>query len=214
MSAAETTVTLYVDPACPWAWLTSRWLAEVATVRPVRVVTRLFDLAEKNREDDRADERALKSHNAGERALRVLALAGQEHGDDAVGRVYTEIGEAYHERAEPLGELPTLREALRRAGLDPDLADRALADESTLEAVLAQHREACEMGAFGVPTLCLDGAPCVFGPVVDRRVTGEEAGQLWDHTAWLLRHGYFFELKRTRTHKADIGRYRMAHAAA
>lgn len=214
MSAAHTTVTLYVDPACPWAWLTSRWLAEVATVRPVGVVTRLFDLAEKNREDDKGDERRLKSHSAGERALRVLAVAGQEHGDGALARVYTEIGEAHHERGEDLGDLATLGEAVRRAGLDPDLADRALADESTLDLVLRQHREACETGAFGVPTLCLDDQPCIFGPVVDRRVTGEEAGELWDHTEWLIRHGFFFELKRTRTRRADVGRYRMAHAAA
>jgi predicted DsbA family dithiol-disulfide isomerase len=208
-----TTVQLHVDPACPWAWLTSRWLAEVETVRPVRVVTRLFDLAEINREADAADERRARSHSAGEQALRVLVAVGRQGGDEAVARAYAEIGEAYHERAEPLGELATLRGALQRAGLDGELADAALADQSTLVELLAMHRAACDQGCFGVPALSVDGGPATFGPVVDRRVTGEEAGELWDHVSWLLRRGFFFELKRNRTSRADVGRYRVRTAA-
>ena len=203
-------VTLYVDPACPWAWLTSRWLAEVEQVRPVRVVTRLFDLAEVNREQDRADERMARSHSAGERALRVLVQVLRHGGDEAVAGAYAQIGEAYHERNQPLGELSTLRGALELAGLGPAHADHALGDESTMDELLAIHRAACERGAFGVPALCLDDAPpATFGPVVDRRVTAEEAGELWDHVAWLLRRDFFFELKRNRTGRAGVARYRL-----
>jgi predicted DsbA family dithiol-disulfide isomerase len=214
MSAAPTTVYLHIDPACPWAWLTSRWIAEVATVRPVRVVTRLFDLAEINREKDATDQRAALSHTAGERALRVLVAVRREHGDEGLARAYTEIGEAHHERGEPLGELGTLRAAMTAAGFDPDIADRALSDDSTFTDLITEHREACNRGAFGVPAICFDEGPAVFGPVVDRRVLGEEAGELWDHVAWLIRRGFFFELKRERTSKAQIGRNRMRTAAA
>jgi predicted DsbA family dithiol-disulfide isomerase len=213
MSSAESTVVLRVDPACPWAWLTSRWLAEVATVRPVKVVTKLFDLAEINRDSDKDNARLQASHSAGERALRVLAQAQREGGAEALARAYTEIGEAHHERAEPLGEPATLRATLEAAGLDPAIADHALADDSTFTELLEMHREALAQGCFGVPTLSIDGAPCIFGPVVDRRITGEEAGELWDHVSWLIARGFFFELKRTRTHKADIGRYRVKTAA-
>ena len=213
MSTSATTVVLHVDPSCPWAWLTSRWLDEAAGVRPLRIVTRLFDLAEINRETDKADERMQKSHSAGERAGRVLVAARRAAGDDGLARAYTEIGEAYHERAEPLGDLATLRGAVRRAGLDPDLADRALEDPSTFEELLDEHRTACAIGAFGAPSICFDeGGWATFGPVVDRRVKGEEAGELWDHVAWLMRRGFFFELKRTRTGKADVGRYRVQAA--
>ncbi len=208
MSAAPTTVYLHVDPACPWAWLTSRWLAEVATVRSVRVVTRLFDLAEINREKDSDNQRAALSHNAGERALRVLVAVRRAHGEEALARVYTELGEAHHERGEPLGEPDILRSAVAAAGFEPDLADRALDDESTFTELLAEHREACNRGAFGVPAICFDEGPAMFGPVVDRRILGEEAGELWDHVSWLNRRGFFFELKRERTTKPDVGRYR------
>jgi predicted DsbA family dithiol-disulfide isomerase len=213
MSAPETTVDLCIDPACPWAWLTSRWLAEVAKVRPVKVVTSLFDLAEINRDSDKDNPRLLGSHSAGERALRVLVIVQREAGAEAMARAYTEIGEAYHERGEPLGELTTLRGALESAGLDPAIADRALADDSTFTELLEMHREATAKGCFGVPTLSVDGEPAIFGPVIDRRVTGEEAGELWDHVSWLIRRGFFFELKRNRTRKADIGRYRVQTAA-
>jgi 2-hydroxychromene-2-carboxylate isomerase len=212
-TAQRTTVHIHVDPACPWAWLTSRWLAEVATVRAIAVVTELFDLAEINREQDRTDARAAASHTAGERALRVLVLVRRLHGAEAMGRAYAEIGEAYHERGEALGEVATLAAALAAAGLDPALAERALEDESTFSELLAMHREACERGAFGVPAICFDEGPATFGPVVDRRVRGEEAGELWDHVAWLMRRGFFFELKRNRTTKADVGRNRARSAA-
>ncbi len=208
-----TTVVLHVDPACPWAWLTSRWLAEVEQVRPVRVETRLLDLAEINREHDAGDAGMQRSHSAGERALRVLVLVEREHGHDAMARAYAEIAEAWHERGEPLGEPPTLRGALQSADLDPALADRALDDDSTYDDLLARHREACERACFGVPTLQIGDSPVMFGPVVDRRITGEEAGELWDHVSWLIQRGFFFELKRERTGRAQVGRYRERSAA-
>jgi len=208
-----TTVHLHIDPACPWAWLTSRWLAEVERVRPVRVVTRLFDLAEINREADRDNRRMAASHSAGELAMRVLVLVERVAGGDAMARAYAEIGEAYQERAEPLGEASTLRPALQRAGLDPDLVEQAWADDSTMAELMRMHSAACERGVFGVPALCFEEGPATFGPVVDRHLSGEEAGELWDHVSWLLRRGFFFELKRNRTSRADVGRYRVMTAA-
>ena len=205
-------VEILVDPACPWAWLTSRWLLEVEQVRNVRVRTRLFDLAETNRGEQ--DERMLTSHSAGETALRTLVQARREGGAEALGRLYTELGEAWHERAEQLSEPDTLERAAVAAGLPADLPRRALSDPTTLDELLAEHRDAAAGGAFGVPTLRLPGTAAWFGPIVDTRITAEAAGELWDAVLPLLRNPHLFELKRERAGKAEIGRYRAVEAAA
>ncbi|MGO8687384.1 MAG: DsbA family protein [Candidatus Dormibacteria bacterium] len=208
-----TDVTIHVDPACPWAWLTSRWLAEAEKVRPLRVTTRLFVLAEINRESE-PDERHLRFHRASETALRVMVAARRAGGDPALARLFTELGEAHHERGEQLDDPRGLRHALVAAGLDPGLAVSALADPTTRDELLAEHRAIADRGAFGVPTLVLGDAPPTFGPVVDARITGEAAGELWDRVAWLLAADHFHELKRERTRRPEIGRYRVAAEAA
>ena len=106
-----------------------------------------------------------------------------------------------------------LRACATAAGLDPGLVDRALGDPATLDELLAEHRALAEKGGFGAPTLLVDGAEPIFGPVVDGRIRGELAGELWDHTIWMVRNGAFFELKRERTRKAKVGRYAAAASA-
>ena len=204
-------VDLFVDPACPWAWITSRWLAEVERVRPVRVVTRGFSLAEVNRGREKSDAMR-EGHSAGEQAGRLIVQARRERGDAAAAAMYAALGEAYHEQGRPLNEPDTLSQAAIDAGFDAELSRRALADASTYEELLHDHRRAVELGGFGVPTLSIDGSPGFFGPVIDTRLTGEEAGELWDHVVFLLRHPTVFEMKRERTRRADIGRYRLQAA--
>ena len=150
-----------------------------------------------------------------ENALRVLVAARRLGGEQAIRAMYRELGEAHHERGEPLGEHATLRGALvgrrprrRRSRPTP------LADDSTLTEVLAEHAAAVERGAFGVPTLSVDGSAPFFGPIVDRRITGEEAGRLWDIVAPVLAEPALFELKRNRTGRPDVGRHREPAAAA
>jgi predicted DsbA family dithiol-disulfide isomerase len=200
-------VELHVDAVCPWCWLTALWLYEVERVRPITITTKVFSLREVNTEHRDALEGA-------ERALRLLVAARRRGGEQAVRSLYRELGEAHHERDEPLGEPATLRNALAAAGLDADLADEALADASTLADVLTEHAAAVDRGAFGVPTLSVDGSVPYFGPIVDKRITGEDAGRLWDVVAPVLTEPGVFELKRNRTGQPDVGRHRPTATAA
>lgn len=208
--SARVDIDVWVDPCCPWAWLTWCWLTEVERVRDVRVRARPLSLAEVNADP----ERRKPTHDRAMPALRVMVAARRAGGDTALGRVYAAVTEAYQERGEALDALETLTAAVVAAGLEPSMVASALADPSTHEEILAEHGEAVAAGAFGVPTLQLDGVAPLFGPIVDRRLTAEAAGELWDCVVWLLRQPAVFEIKRTRTGRADVGRVRLAAAQA
>jgi predicted DsbA family dithiol-disulfide isomerase len=201
----DTIATIHVDPACPWAWLTSRWLAEVEKVRPVKVVTRLFSLAEINRGREKT-ERVARAHSAGEVAMRVLVDGRRHGGDDAISKLYAAIGHAHHEAGAELDDRQALRGAAIAAELDPEIVDEALADDSTYEELLAEHRAIADRGAFGVPTMVIAEAAPTFGPCLDVRISGGAAGELWDRVAWLIEHDHFFELKRGRGRPDVFGR--------
>ncbi|MDP8923638.1 MAG: DsbA family protein [Chloroflexota bacterium] len=168
-------------------------------VRPVEVRWRFFSLEEVNKGEDKTVD---WENGRSAPVLRVLALVRRRHGDDAVDRLYDALGQARFVRDEKLDDPAVVEAALEAAGLDRSLRAAALADPATRDEVLAEHRAIVESrGAFGVPTLVLDGGdgPEMFGPVVDPVPEGDAAGELWDRVAWLMRQPGFFEVKRTRT---------------
>lgn len=195
----HTRVDFYFDPLCPWCWRTALWLRDVSHRQPVAINWKLFSLMVVNHPDDYAeDEQYTRWFALG----RVLVAAREQGGNEAVERLYMSFGEVIHgeQRREDLGTPHGVQECLRRAGLPEDLYEKALADASTQEKLLQEHKSAAEhLGAFGVPTLALEGSEiALFGPVVEPIPTGAEADALWSHTQWLLQQPYVWEIKRER----------------
>ena len=173
-------------------------MRQVRQVRPVTVRWKFFSLEEVNKGEDKTVD-----WEGGRSApiLRVLALVRRKHGEDAVDRFYQALARARFEQEKQLMDPGVCEKALEEAGLNPGLREQALKDQSTIDEVLAEHADvAARDGAFGVPTLVLDGGegPGIFGPVIKPVPEGEAAGELWDRVAWLLRQPGFFELKRSR----------------
>ena len=71
-------------------------------------------------------------------------------------------------------------------------------DFSSMSSLTGNSDGVDRLGAFGVPTISVNGQRGFFGPVITSVPTGEDAGELWDHLAWLAARSDFFEYKRSR----------------
>ncbi|QUX24203.1 MULTISPECIES: DsbA family protein [Nocardiopsis] len=188
---------MWFDPACPWAWITSRWLLEVEKVRPVRVRWHVMSLGVLNEgRDIPEDYRRLLDRSWS--AVRVCIAAEQRFGAEVLGALYTALGTRFHNNDEPRTD-ETIRAALADAGLPEDLAEAGGSTEYD-EALRASHAEAMKLVGedVGTPVVQVEDV-AFFGPVITPTPRGEEAGRLWDGVRLVAGTEGFFELKRTRT---------------
>ncbi len=199
MSKAE----FWFDPACPFAWITSRWMLEVQKVRDVQVEWHVMSLAylNQNKDDISDDYREFLATAWG--PVRVLIAAEQAHGNEVLLPLYTAMGNRIHLEKRDR-DRTMVEESLAEAGLPVSLAD-AMDDPSYDDAVAKSHHAGMDQvgDEVGTPTISIDGT-AFFGPVITKAPRGEEAGQLWDAALQLASYPLFFELKRSRTAELDF----------
>ncbi|GAC1404815.1 MAG: DsbA family protein [Ktedonobacteraceae bacterium] len=190
-------INFHFDPLCPLAWRTALWVREVRGQRPVEVKWHLFSLEIVNRKEGTEPDYV---NGYGWAALRTLALARREQGNEALEKLYVALGDAQHGRKESIRERAVVEACAKEAGLGEDFVVKALADASTTQDVINDHEEAVKRyHAFGVPTIAFEGSDVGFyGPIIHTVPHGEEAGELWDYTAYALKNPNIFELKRDR----------------
>lgn len=199
--AEKTTVDFYLDPSCPFAWVTSRWIKEVTKIRDIDVRWKFISLGVVNEGRDLpADYRKIIDMSWG--AMRVMAAAEQRAGAEVLDDLYTEIGERFHDqgRVDSLeNRHEAVKEAVEELGLDADLMD-AWDDEAFDARLRESTKEAQDLVGddVGTPIVALNGVG-FFGPVITRVPKGEEAGKIFDAAVTLGNYPHFFELKRSRT---------------
>ena len=192
-----TQIHFWFDPSCPYTWRTSRWVTDVARRRGLDVLWRVMSLAILN-EDDEVPPRRRNQTAPGQVATRVLQAVRERHGNEALGRFYTELGTLVHERGAELG-VDAYQRALRAAGLPEELATAG--DDETYQAAVARsHREGQDRvgDESGSPITAVDDGPGFFGPIVVPAPTGEQATRLLDGLVALSGIPSFSELKRAR----------------
>ncbi|WTW94150.1 disulfide bond formation protein DsbA [Streptomycetaceae bacterium NBC_01309] len=201
-SRSEPTIAdIWVDPRCPWAWITTRWLAEVERVRPLETRFHIMSLSVLN-EGREVPEKYRQSMIDGWACVRVCVAAQQRHGDEVLRPLYNAMGHLIHLERAGLGR-DMIRVALAEAGLPADLVVAA-EDTSWDEPLRTGHHAGMDpVGAeVGTPVIHVPGPDgkrlAFFGPVLTPAPRGEAAGALWDSVLAVVGTDGFFELKRGR----------------
>ena len=205
-------VSIYIDPSCPWTWITAAWLREVAPQRGLRLRWRSLSLVQRDGAElppsvpeyirALASAARVQSH----RLLRVSEALRTQSREDSIGGLYQLWGERLFggpaRAGPPEPPAPGLVAELAAAGLPDEFA--AAADDESWDAALSDSldaaRKACGPHPL-TPALVLDDESLtgLSGPVFSPAPTGEAALRAWDAVRVLLAEPGFLELSRART---------------
>jgi len=201
-------VEIYIDPSCPWAWITHAWLQEVAPPRGLEVRWRPFCL--EIRDDygvaptvppERRDA-VIAAHELSHRMLRVMEAARAAGGDDVVEPMYAAWGPRFFGKRDL--DDTVLENVVAACGLDAELLSAA-SEEKWDEPIVAAMEIAYAFGGpkTQTPTIVVrDDPPHGFkGPVMAPAPTGAAALELWDALQVLSRQPSVFEFTRPRSNR-------------
>jgi hypothetical protein len=207
-----TGVEVFVDPSCPWAWITSRWVKEVAPQRDLVVAWRSYCL--EIRDDygvaptmpEHRREAAIAAHALSHRMLRIFEAVRARSGEEAVDALFSAWGRRFFVR-ERAGDDELLLDCLAACRADPDLVQAA--DDEKWDAPIVESMTVAY--AFGgpktqTPTIVVRADPPhgFKGPVMAPAPTGAAAVRLWDAIEVIAQEPGLFEITRPRANPPRV----------
>jgi 2-hydroxychromene-2-carboxylate isomerase len=208
-------VEFFFDPVCPWAWLTSRWVCEVASLRDLKVDWRFISLRLLNSHKDYAKDFPPgypEGHGSGLKLLRVAAAIRATGDRDRMAALYAQFGGDIHVRGRRLEMVDNFEigfpEYLRAVGIEEEFVSAAN-DSKWDEILQAETDEALSRTGKDVGTPIISFTRdsktySFFGPVISRVPKGEEALRLWDAMWELATFEGLAELKRTLRERPQL----------
>lgn len=198
-------IDFFFDPGCPWCWITSRWIEEVAPQRALDVHWRTFSLLMQNA--DHLTDAYRTSMTPTHAMLRVIEAARKESGEQAAADLYTQFGALIHHDKVASAEVD-IPAVLASLGL-PATLNAAASDESWDAVIRASMDEGLQSAGgsdaeVGTPIVAFDGKQGYFGPVMTPAPHGEAALQLFDSLAAMVTIDGFYELKRGRERGPEL----------
>jgi len=183
---------------CPFAYQTSLWLREIRNERGLDVRWRFFSLEEINRDPGQRHPWE-RDWAYGFSQMRVGAMLRRQ-GQPVVDAWYAAVGHAFFVDERPTHTPEVHRQVLDEIGVGAGVLDEALADDTTMTEVRADHDEVVETyGGHGVPTLVFNTGNVMFGPVVAPAPTGAAALRLWDVVCAWGDVPHLFEIRKPKT---------------
>jgi 2-hydroxychromene-2-carboxylate isomerase len=201
-----TEVEFFVDPSCPWAWITANWVKEVAPRRDLDVIWRSYCL--EIRDDygvaptmpESHREAAIAAHAVSHRMLRIFEAVRADAGEGPIEGLFWAWGRRFFGERQT-GDDGLLADCLADCGLDAGLM--AAADDPKWDGPIVESMDVAY--AFGgpktqTPTIVVNEPERhgFKGPVMAPAPTGSAALELWDALMVLSRLDGFFEITRPR----------------
>lgn len=186
--------------------MTARWVVEeVMPERDLRVTWQPISLLMKN--EPAADWEWYPKYRFTHNLLRVMESVRESDGNDGVFALYWEVAtRIHHDKDYTFASA----DALEAAGLGrhhaeafgDDAWDRPIGDRMAVGLALA----GTDIGTPIIGFSDLDrNRVGIFGPVITRVPRSAQALQLWDGMVAVMTVPGFWELKRTRTERPDLG---------
>ena len=196
MSTNPTEVDFHFDVMCPWAYQTSKWIRNVRAQNGLIINWKFFSLEEVNLREGKKHPWE-RDWSYGWSMMRIGAILRRQSMDN-LDKWYERSGRALHEEGKRPHDPDVARHLLEEIGMDPNIVDESLNDESTHEEIKVDHQRVIDAGGYGVPTLFFEDHP-LYGPVLIDPPEGERAMRLWDTVVSWLEFPDLYEMQKLKS---------------